>query len=98
MQIDLREALEYLPENASVLQALELVGEEELVEKDVADIAGELGDVVEQIVVELAGVLALQTLEGEAAEIVDPDIVPAAPNRIMSFVGSSMPLGRPLAA
>ena len=54
------EPLEHLPEDAAVLQALELVGEQELVEKDVADVGGELGDVVDQVLVQLAGVLPFE--------------------------------------
>jgi hypothetical protein len=38
MQVDLGKAVEDLPENPPFFQALDLVSEEELVEKDVADI------------------------------------------------------------
>lgn len=54
------------PEDVAILQALELVGEEKLVEKDVADVARKLGDVVNEVGLELAGVLALQGLECKA--------------------------------
>ena len=75
MQVDLGEALEYIPEDAAILQALELVGEQELVEKDVADIAGEFGDVIDEVLVELAGVLPFQRGECEAREVIDLDVV-----------------------
>ena len=52
-------------------QALELVDEEELVEDDVADVARELRDVVDEVVVELAGVLAVQPVKGEVRKVVD---------------------------
>ena len=55
MQVDLREAVEHLPENAALVEPLQLFGKEKLVEEDVADIAGKLGDVVDQVVVQLSG-------------------------------------------
>jgi hypothetical protein len=74
MQVDLAEALENLPEDAAVLQAFELIGEQELVEKDVADVAGELGYVIDKILMELPRVLAFQGLEGETGQVVDFDV------------------------
>ena len=38
VQVDLREAVEHLPENAALVEALQLFGKEKLVEEDVADI------------------------------------------------------------
>lgn len=39
MKVDFAEPLKHVPENAAILQALQLVGEQELVEENVADIA-----------------------------------------------------------
>ena len=75
MQVDLREAVEHLPENAALIEALQLFGKEKLVQEDVADIAGELGDVIDQVVVQLAWVLSLQAFEREGAEVVDLDVL-----------------------
>ena len=55
MQIDLAKTVEYLPEDVGLFEPFELVGEQEFVEKDVADVGREFGDVVDQILVELAG-------------------------------------------
>ena len=91
-------AVEHLPENAALVEALQLFGEEKLVEEDVADIAGELGDVIDQVLVQLAGVLSLQALECEGAEVVDLDVLAGSgeqdhvPGRVIHGVGQ--PLGR----
>jgi hypothetical protein len=71
MQVDLREALKYVPEDAAILQALELVGEEEFVEEDVTDIAGKLGDVINEVLMQLGGVLAFELGEREGGKVVD---------------------------
>ena len=98
VQVDLREPVEHLPENAALVEALQLFGEEKLVEEDVTDIAGKLGDVVDQVVVQLAGVLRLQAFEREGAEVVDLDVVAGGgeqdhlPGRVIHGVGQ--PLGR----
>ena len=42
MQVDLREAVEHLPENAALVEAFQLFGKEKLVKENVADIAGNL--------------------------------------------------------
>ena len=49
------------------LKPLELFGEQKFVEENVADVRREFGDVVDQILMELAGVLAVKGFEGEAA-------------------------------
>jgi hypothetical protein len=69
-------------------QALDLVREEKLVKKDVADIAGKLGDVVEKVGMQLARILALQAFEGEGAEIVDLEVAARCPeeNHILGCV------------
>ncbi len=64
MKIDFGEALERVPEDATLLEALELIGKQDLVEKDVADIGRKLCDVVHQVLMELAGVLALELGKG----------------------------------
>ena len=75
-----------------------MFGEEKLVEEDVADIAGELGDVVDQVVVQLSGVLSLQAFEREGAEVVDLDVLAGGgeqdhvPGRVIHCFGQ--PLGR----
>src|SRR5271165_2845143 len=73
VQVDGAEALEYLPEDATIFQSLEGFGKAKLVEKNVTDVGRKPGDIIDQIVVELAGVLALQTRECEAARIVNTD-------------------------
>src|ERR1700724_730332 len=67
VQVDGAKALEHLPEDATILQSLEGFCEAELVEKDIADVGRKPGDVVDQIVVKLAGVLALEARESETA-------------------------------
>ena len=51
MQINLCETFEDVPEDTPVFQSLELIGEQELVEEDVADVTGKLGDVINQVLV-----------------------------------------------
>ena len=75
MQVDLREAVEHLPENAALVEPLQLFGKEKLVEEDVADIAGKLGNVVDQVVVQLFGVLSLEAFKREGAEVVDLNVI-----------------------
>ena len=75
-----------------------MFGEEKLVEEDVADVAGELGDVIDQVVVQLAGILRLQAFEREGAEVVDLDVLAGCgeqdhvPGRVIH--GVRQPLGR----
>ena len=98
VQVDLREAVEHLPENTALVEAFQLFGKEKLVEEDVADIAGELGDVVDQVVVQLTRVLSLQAFEGEGTEVVDIDVLAGSgeqdhvPGRVIHGVGQ--PPGR----
>ena len=75
MQVDLAEPLEHLPEYATILQVLELVSEQELVEKDVTNVRLELRDVVQHVLVELRRILTFQGPEGEAAGVVDANVV-----------------------
>jgi hypothetical protein len=51
VQVDLAKTVEYLPEDVGLFEPFELVGEQEFVEKDVADIGREFGDVVDQVLV-----------------------------------------------
>ena len=75
MQINRTKALENLPEDTALLQALQLVGEEELIQENVADVTREFGNIVQQVVVEPARILTAQLAEGEAGEIVKPQIL-----------------------
>jgi hypothetical protein len=71
MQVDLRELVEDLIEQPGVIQTLELVREQELLEEDIADVARELGDVVDQVLVNVLRILTLERGEGEAGQVVD---------------------------
>jgi hypothetical protein len=73
VQVDGAEALEHLPEDATLFQSLEGFGEAEFVEKYIADVGRIPGDIVDQIVVELAEVLALEAGEGEGDRPTDSD-------------------------
>ena len=77
VQIDLGEPLEHLPEYAGIVQALELVGEQELIEEDVADVGREASDEVRQVLVDVARLLLTHRREGEAAGIVGADAIAA---------------------
>ncbi len=68
MQVDLRETVEHLPKNAAPAKALQSFGEQELVEENVTDVAGKLGDAVDQVVEQLVRILCLQAFEGARAE------------------------------
>ena len=81
MQIDLAKTVEYLPEDVCLFEPFELVGEQEFVEEDVADVGREFGDVVDQILVELAGILTVEGFESEAAQIVDLDVAADGPEQ-----------------
>ena len=74
MKIDLGEAFEDLPEKAGIIEALELVGQQELLQEDVLHIGRKTHDVVDQVGVELAGVLLFEFGEGEARSVVGLDV------------------------
>jgi len=74
MQVDLREPVEHLIEQPGVIQPLELIGEQEFIEEDVADVAGEIRDVVEQVAMNVLGILSLERGECEARLVVEADI------------------------
>src|ERR1700719_1148984 len=81
MQIDLAKTVEYLPEDVGLFEPFELVGEQEFVEKDVADVGREFRDVVDQVLMELARILAVKGFESEAAQIIAPDIAADGPEQ-----------------
>lgn len=71
VKVDLRELVEHLKQQPRIVQALQLVGEQELFEEDVAGVGRKLGDVVDQILMDVLGVLTLERGEGELAGVVD---------------------------
>ena len=75
MNVDGAESLEDIPEEAAVVQALKLIDKKEFLDEDVANIARELGDVVHQIVMDLAGFLPARLVEGKAGKVMDLRVV-----------------------
>jgi hypothetical protein len=69
VQVYLHETLEDLPEDATILQALDLVGEKEFVEENIANVAGKLRDVVEKIGMQVARVLTFRLLKVKALRL-----------------------------
>ncbi|MEQ9258621.1 MAG: hypothetical protein RIG84_05950 [Roseovarius sp.] len=76
MQVNLGELVEDLIKQTGVVQALELVGEQELVEEDITDIARELRDVVDQVLVDVFRVLPLERGECETGQVLETNILP----------------------
>ena len=75
MQVDLRELVKDTEQEARVVQSFKLVCEQKLVEEHIAHIGRKLGDVVDQIFVDVFRILPLQGCEGEPGQIVELDVL-----------------------
>src|SRR3546814_10160266 len=60
-----------LPEDSTFFEALKLVGKEKFIEENVTDVGRELRDVIDQIIVELTGVLSFKSCQCEAGQVVN---------------------------
>jgi hypothetical protein len=73
MEIDLSELLEHHEQETSVVETLQLVGEEELIEEDVSGVWREFGYVVDDIAMNVLRILSPELSERETAGVVNLD-------------------------